>query len=158
MLFEHFTKRHKVFTYAKKPDTKASYLLMEGAENLFPKYITLSSWGLAPIASRGRAKSEKKVADLKTTFRKNEKSPYKKVKPFVFSSSIWECSDYPIFMGYGDIGITQYSLKTESTKDLIIIYRAFGEEKIEIHLLEGLAEYKQEGFEYLSNYLKQQKP
>lgn len=158
MLKEQIIARHKVFTYRRKPDTKTAYLLEHGEANFFPNYISYDRKEFAAIANKGRARVEKKVADLKTTFRSKERSPYKVEKPYVFSSSIWQNPDFPLFVGYGDIGRTGFSGKTEPTKDLIIIYTSDNKEEVEIHLFAGLLESKEEVFNYLVEYVKQKKP
>lgn len=158
MLLEQIKARHKVFCYRKKPDTKAAYLLEEGPSSLFPIYISLSTWELSPISQTGRARTEQKTGDLKTTFRLKEKSPYKLEKPYTFSTSIWKNPNFPVFLGYGDIGRTGYSGKTESTKDLLIFFTSDNLEEVHIHLFTGLVDYKNEAFKYLQNYIKQQKP
>jgi len=147
-------KKHEVFTYELKPGTTSSFYILEGTRNILPERIGFSKDGFLPITQKGRAITEKKVGQIVGNFKLKEESPYKQFKPFALFSSIWEAKNYPMFIGYGDIGISNPEGKIRSNKDLFIIYSSC-KGIIEIHLFKGLVEFKESILAYLkSNILK----
>lgn len=149
-------KKHEVFLYELKPETATSYYLKEGNKGILPDRIGFSKNGFAMIERKGRALLENKVGQIVGTFKRDEDSVYKLNSPFRIFSSIWEAENYPLFVGYGDIGVTNKKGKIETSKDLFIIYSS-GKEWIEIHLFRGLIEFKDSVLNYLSEH-KKQKP
>ena len=153
---ELFQKKHQVLIYELRQGTSSSFYQKDGKKELLPQRIGFSKNGFLQIASTGRAMVEKKVGQIVGTFKKNEISPYKKHKPFSIFSTVWESNQYPSFIGYGDIGLTNEKGKTISSKDLFILYSPCPD-IIEIHLFAGLVQFKNLVFEYLKDY-KKQKP
>lgn len=153
---ELFIKKHQVLTYELKPGTKSSFYQKEGRKDLLPERIGFSKDGFLKIANTGRAIVEKRVGQIVGTFKKNEISPYKKYKPFSIFSTVWETIQFPSFVGYGDIGLTNEAGRTVSSKDLFILYSP-SKEVLEIHLFPGLVEFKDLVLQYLRDH-KKQKP
>jgi hypothetical protein len=150
--------KHEVYGYELKEGTSSSYYLTQGKRNVLPERISFSKDGFKPISQTGRAKTELKVGQIVGKFKKNEESScYKLYDPYEIYSSIWQAKDYPIFTGYGDIGISKESGRIASTKDLFIIYSP-QKGTLEIHLFKGLVEFKEEALSFLKGYvLKREK-
>lgn len=148
-------KKHEIFVYRQKEGTLSSFYLQEGKVNILPERIGYSEDCFLKLQNKGRALSEKKKGQVTGTFRKDEASVYKQHKPFRLFSTIWEAQNYPVVVGYGDIGISNKEGKIESSKDLFIIYKPC-KETLEIHLFRSLVESKAKVLEYLDSYIKEQ--
>lgn len=154
---ELLQKKHQVLMYELKPGTASSFYQKEGQRNLLPERLGFSKNGFVEIDKTGRTRVEKQVGQIVGNFKKNEVSPYKKHKPFSIFSTVWAFCQFPSFVGYGDIGLSNEAGNTVSTKDLFILYSPCTE-KIEVHLFPGLVEFKEMAFQFLNDYLKKQKP
>ena len=148
-------KKHEVFVYGHKEDTKASYYLRDGQKNILPERISYDERGFFNIKSKGRALTEIKKGQVMGYFRKDEVSEYKKNKPFRIFSTVWQAINYPAFVGYGDIGVSNAQGNIESSNDLFILYKPCND-LIEIHLFRSLVESKDEVLKYLDRYIKEQ--
>ena len=120
-----------------------------------PERIGYSEDGFLKLQNKGRALTEKKKGQVTGTFRTDETSDYKQHRPFRLFSTVWEAHNYPFFLGYGDIGISNKEGRIESSNDLFIIYRPC-KEVLEFHLFKGLVDSKDDVLMYLERYEKKQ--
>jgi len=155
---EFLKSNHLQFMYELKPGTKTSYYLTSGARGILPARIGVTKESFSLIHQTGRGHLEKQTGQIKATFRKNDESIYKKHKPFWIHTSVYEISDFPVFVGYGDIGISNEEGKTEGTGDLLILHSSDAWKTLSIHIFRGLLFQKDQVFPYLYNLLKQQSP
>ena len=51
-------------------------------------------------------------------FTKNEESPLKQNAPYKIRTQIWSINEYPLFIGYGSIGISNNEGKITKESDL----------------------------------------
>lgn len=140
-------------TYVRKPDTKTSYIWDCGFRFL-PKTLSIFR-GSNNIKCAKKGRNLQNVeAQLKGRFKKEEESHLKLFAPYRVSTQIWEIENYPMFIGYGSIGITGKSGKITSksdTGDLIILYsKDYNWDKIEIFYFKGMLPYLEEVSEYIS--------
>jgi len=147
---------HLLFSYELKLGTSTSYYQTAGAMGILPARIGITRESFASIHQTGKNHLEKLTGQMKATFRKNEISYYKKYEPFWIHSSIFEIRDFPVFVGYGDIGITNNTGKTESTGDLLVFHSSDSWKTLSLHLFRGLLFQKDQVFPYLYGLLKQQ--
>ncbi len=143
--------KHEVFTYELKEGTKSSYYRVDGGP-LLPFRVSFSSQGFFELNKKGRAISENKVGQILGCFKKNEDSTYKQNKPFEVYSSVWQATDYPEFLGYGDIGLSNEEGRIKASKDLFILVKK--DKVLELHLFPSLVPYKEEVLEYLRGLKK----
>jgi hypothetical protein len=155
---EFLKSNHLHFRYELKPGTSTSYYLTAGANGILPSRIGITRQTFAQIKQTGRGHLEKLTGQLKATFKKNDQSIYKKQKPFWIHTSIYEIQAFPVFAGYGDIGITNGSGKTEGTGDLLILHSSDSWKTLSVHIFRGMLFQKDQVFPYLYNLLKQQSP
>jgi hypothetical protein len=155
---EFLKSNHLLFRYELKPGTSTSYYLTAGAGGILPARIGITRQTFAIIKQTGRGHLEKLTGQIKATFKKNDLSIYKKQKPFWIHTSIYEIPDFPVFAGYGDIGITNDSGKTEGTGDLLILHSSDSWKTLSIHIFRGMLFQKDQVFPYLYSLLKQQSP
>lgn len=147
--------RHEVFQYHHKENTKATYYLSEGPRNILPERLSYDENGFFSIKNKGRALSEVRRGQIIGYFRKDEFSMYKRYKPFRFFSTVWQAMKYPLFIGYGDIGVSNALGKIESSNDLFILYMPYAG-LLEIHLFRALVESKDDVLKYLARYITKQ--
>ncbi len=148
-------QKHEVYSYGLREGTTSSFYLKEGERNSLPERIGYSEGGFLKLQNKGRTLTENRKGQITGTFRKNESSVYKQNKPFRVFSTVWEAYNYPNFLGYGDIGVTNKMGRIESNGDLFIIYRPCNE-ILQFHLFRGLVELKNEVLKYLDRHLKEQ--
>ncbi len=149
------SKKHEVFVYGQKEGTKSSYYLKEGEKSILPERIAFSGDCFLKLQNKGRALTEKRKGQVTGTFRKDETSVYKQNKPFRFFSTLWEATDYPFLVGYGDIGVSNVEGRIRSTNDLFILFKPC-RDILEIHLFRSLVESKDEVLKYLGKHIKEQ--
>lgn len=155
---EFLKSNHLRFQYELKPGTSTSYYQITGATGFLPSRIGMTRHTFSSIKQTGKGHLERLTGQLKATFKKNDKSIYKKFKPFWIHTSIYEICDFPVFVGYGDIGISNELGKTEGTGDLLILHSSDKWKKLSVHIFRGMLFQKDEVFPYLYNTLKQQSP
>lgn len=140
--------KHQAFIYELKEGTASSYYLVEGRKNIVPERLSFSKNDLVKIDQRGRTKTEIKVGQIAGNFKQKDESIYKQHRPYAFFSSIWQACGHPLFVGYGDVGISNASGIISTTKDLFVIYQPY-KGRFEFHLFAGLKEFKEEVLSYL---------
>lgn len=148
-------KKHEVFFYGLKEGTVSSYYLKEGERNILPERIGYAEDCFLKLQNKGRALTEKKKGQVTGTFRKDESSVYKLNKPFRLFSTVWEAHHYSLFIGYGDIGISNKEGRIQSSNDLFIIYKPC-KDILQIHLFRSLVDCKEEVLKYLDRCIKEQ--
>jgi hypothetical protein len=112
-------------TYRRKEGTATSYYWATGAK-ILPDRISISKESeMKQTRHTGRNPLHKIVGQLMGTFKKNERSPLKLHKPFQLRTNLWEMEDFPSFLGYGTIGISNQLGKIDrqsDTGDLIVLH------------------------------------
>ncbi|MEI6575760.1 MAG: hypothetical protein WCO63_06230 [Bacteroidota bacterium] len=151
---EFLKSKHLHFEYELKSGTSTSYYQIGGTRGILPSRIGITRNTFAIIRQTGRGHLEKLTGQVKSTFKKEETSIYKKCKPFWIHSSLYEIPDFPVFLGYGDIGFTSGNGKTEGTGDLLIIHSSDQFQTLTIHIFMGLLFHKDQVIPYLKNLLK----
>jgi len=155
---EFIKSNHLKLFYALKPGTSTSYYQTAGLNGFLPIRIGITKEVFASIHQTGKNHLERLTGQIKATFKKDDSSIYKKYRPFWIHTSIYEVLNYPIFIGYGDIGISNNVGKTEGTGDLLILHSSDSWKTLSIHIFRGMLFQKDQVFPYLYNLLKQQSP
>jgi len=153
---EFLKSKHLQFSFELKPNTSTSYYLTAGARGILPARIGVTRESFSLIHQTGRNHLEKLTGQIKATFKKSDESIYKKHKPYWCHTSLFEIQEFPVFAGYGDLGISNALGKTESTGDLLILHTSDQWKTLSIHLFRGLLFQKNQVFSYLYNLMKQQ--
>ena len=156
MDIEFLKANHLQFLYELKENTSTSYYLTAGARGILPARIGVTRESFSSIHQTGRNHLEKLTGQIKATFKKSDESIYKKHKPFWLHTSIYEIQEFPVFAGYGDIGISNEAGKTEGTGDLLILHSSDEWHRIRIHIFRGMLFHKDQVFPYLYDLMKQQ--
>lgn len=108
-------------TYKKKSGTTSSYYWSSGSQVL-PNRISISSTPLTAVRKKGRMLQHHSVGQFVGRFTMSEESPLKIYKPYNIRTQIWLYDDYPQFIGYGTIGITNAEGVIADTGDLVVLY------------------------------------
>ena len=90
------------------------------------------------VQHKGRNAMHPVVGQLIGAFKVAEESPLKKYKPYVCRTQIWQVPLYPLFIGYGTIGITNYKGNVRDTGDLIVMHSTDQWESISIFYFAGM--------------------
>jgi hypothetical protein len=140
---------HKSAIYKLKPDTSTSYYYQVG-ELILPNRIGISNEFQFAEANKSGRNQHPIAGQIKATFKLKEESKYKQNKPFNIHTNIWKVAEYPIFIGYGSIGITNEAGRITETGDLIILYsRSASWQEVEVHFFPGMLMQLDSMFEYL---------
>ena len=156
----------KRLTYRRNPETKVSFYRQSGSSDVLPLRINFSTdpEGFRRIAQTGRAGSYKKVADCKARFTgKDTQSPYwikNNVAEERISFSIWECADFPLILGFADVGRTNENGKMETTPDLVVIVRTLDNcrDTLELRVYPCLYPQREAVLTLINEELKAQSP
>ncbi len=156
----------KRLIYHRNPETKVSFYRQPGSSDLLPLRINFSidPEGFQRIARTGRAATHKKVADFKARFTsKDSESPYcipNDITEQRVSFSVWECSCYPLLLGFADVGRTDERGKMEQTPDLVVLVRTLDNcrNTIDIRLYPGFYDQREEVLTLLNAELRTQNP
>lgn len=155
---EEFIKANfQVATYTLKEGTKGSYYRTEGFPEL-PNRLSISKDNeLTKVSRKGRNLLHPIVGQMIGSFTQKEVSRYKEYKPYVCRTQIWKVEEYPLFIGYGTIGVTNQEGKVEDTGDLLIFYTHDNWINIKIFHFIGMGnpENLLEAMEYASNHLRE---
>lgn len=143
-------------SYVKKSGTSSSYAWQNGFTFL-PKTLSIIKGGENfKCAKKGR-NLQQVEAQFKGRFTKNEESLLKQYSPYKVNTQIWKIESYPMFIGYGSIGITGENgriTKESDTGDLIILYNSdYSWNEIEIFYFRGMLPYLEEVTKYLSTII-----
>ncbi|MBQ6648377.1 MAG: hypothetical protein IJM66_05965 [Muribaculaceae bacterium] len=123
MIAEFIGKAMKSAAYQHKKGTASSYYWQSG-DKILPNRLSISKdTEMTSVKRKGRNLLHPVVGQLLGKFKVAEESPLKQHKPFEVRTQIWQVPLYPLFIGYGTIGITGASGKVEGdTGDLVVLY------------------------------------
>ncbi len=152
---EFIRKSMKVAVYQHKEGTKASYYWQQGFK-LLPNRLSIKDEEMTNVQHKGRNAIHKIVGQLLSNFRLDEESPLKQHKPYTCRTQIWQVPLYPLFIGYGTIGISNEQGKVEDTGDLIVMYSTDQWETIRIFYFAGMGNinYHEQVMRFLSSYVE----
>lgn len=139
-------------TYVKKDGTETSYLWQSGIK-ILPKTLTISDKKLTKTARKGRNLLHPVAGQMFGSFTKKEESPLKQNAPYKVRTQIWSIDEYPLFIGYGSIGISNKEgkiTKESDLGDLVILYTSDNGQSIHIYYFAGMITSLNEVMEYLS--------
>lgn len=111
-------------TYEKKQGTATSYYWQSGSR-ILPNRASIKNVEIAKVAKKGRNLQGPFAGQFIGKFTIKEESPLKLHKPYNVRTQIWQNEDYPQFIGYGTIGISDAEGKitdNSDTGDLVIFY------------------------------------
>jgi hypothetical protein len=91
--------------YEKKEGTATSYYYKLG-DRILPNRASIQNIEITKVARKGRNLQHPLAGQFIGQFTKKEQSPLKLHPPFVVRTQIWRNENYPIFIGYGTIGIS----------------------------------------------------
>ena len=156
MIDEFIRKSMKVAIYQHKEGTKSSYYWQQGCK-ILPGRLSISRGNeMTNVQHKGRNAMHPVVGQLIGAFKVAEESPLKQHKPFVCRTQIWQVPLYPLFIGYGTIGISNEQGKVEDTGDLIVLYSTDQWETIRIFYFAGMGNINdhEQVMRFLDNYVK----
>lgn len=156
----------KRLTYRRNPETKVSFYRQPGSSDVLPLRInfTVDPEGFSRLTRTGRAATFKKVADCKARFTRNDaRSPYRIVNGETeerVSFSVWECADFPLLLGFADVGRTNERGKMEDTPDLVAIVRTLDNcrDTLELRIYPGCYNQREAVLTLLNEELRTQSP
>lgn len=139
MIEEFISKSMKVAIYQHKEGTKSSYYWRQGSK-ILPSRLSISRGSeMTNVQHKGRNAMHPVVGQLLGKFKVAEESPLKQHKPYVVRTQLWQVPLYPLFIGYGTIGISNESGKvTGDTGDLIVMHSTDQWESISIFYFAGM--------------------
>lgn len=110
--------------YTLKEGTQISYYHSSGTR-ILPNRLSISRGGeITKVAKKGRNLLHPVIGQLMGRFRKEEISPLKRFKPYECRTQIWQIPEYPLFIGYGTIGICDKDGRINrgsDTGDLVVL-------------------------------------
>lgn len=137
MIEEFISKSMKEAIYQHKEGTKSSYYWQQGCK-ILPGRLSIKDEEMTNVQHKGRNAMHKIVGQLLGTFKVAEESPLKQHKPYTCRTQIWQVPLYPLFIGYGTIGISNASGKVEDTGDLIVMHSTDQWQNIRIFYFAGM--------------------
>jgi len=138
MIQEFISKSMKVAVYQHKEGTKSSYYWQQGCK-ILPGRLSISRGSeMTNVQHKGRNAMHPVVGQLIGAFKVAEESPLKQHKPYTCRTQIWQVPLYPLFIGYGTIGISNASGKVEDTGDLIVMHSTDQWQNIRIFYFAGM--------------------
>ena len=142
--------------YTKKEGTTTSYYWQSGAK-LLPNRLSISKENeFTKVARKGRNLLHSTIGQMVSSFTKSEVSPLKRYKPFCCRTQIWAMEEYPMFIGYGTIGITAEEGGIKDTSDLVVFYSEDNWQTIKVYCFKGLGkpEFHSQCMSYLNKMIK----
>lgn len=122
MIAEFISKAMQVAEYQQKEGTSSSYYWQRGSK-ILPNRLSISKNEMTNVERKGRNVLHKIVGQLLGKYKVSEESPLKQHKPYDVRTQIWQIPLYPLFIGYGTIGISGASGRVEGdTGDLVVLY------------------------------------
>ena len=108
------------------------------------------------VQHKGRNAMHPVVGQLLGKFKVAEESPLKQHKPYVVRTQLWQVPLYPLFIGYGTIGIPNEQGKVEDTGDLIVLHSRDQWQTISIFYFAGMGNINdhEQVMGFLDNYVK----
>lgn len=140
--------------YERKAGTSSSYYYKAGSRILSNR-LSISRDKLFNVRKKDRNLIHPVIGQLLGQFTKNEESPLKANSPFMVRTQIWHIPEYPLFIGYGSIGISNEEGKIDrgsDTEDLIILEAEAPDwERIRIFYFPAMIKKLEEVMTHLSN-------
>lgn len=123
--------------YSKKEDTKCSYYWGGGAK-ILPNRLSISNEiEFTKVKKKGRNLIQATAGQMVGRFTKSETSPLKVFAPYDCRTQIWVLEEFPLFLGYGTIGISGEN-GIQDIKDAVIFYSNDNWKTIRIYFFRGL--------------------
>ena len=144
-------------TYSLKEGTKSSYYWKAGFSEL-PNRLSISrDKELTKVDRKGRNLLHPIAGQMVGNFTGKESSTYKMFKPYTCRTQIWRVEEYPQFIGYGTIGITNEKGVVEDTGDLLVFYTPDNWEEIKIFFFAGMGNPDNllEAMDFANNHLRE---
>ena len=143
--------------YQRKPGTSSSYYYEFGSR-ILPNRLSISRDELTMVRKKGRNLLHPVIGQLIGQFTQVEASPLKLHKPYVVRTQIWQIPEYPLFIGYGSIGISNQEGKIDrgsDTGDLIVLdAEDLDWERIRIFYFPAMVKGLEEVMNFLTNKLQ----
>ena len=143
--------------YQIKLGTSSSYYFQAGCR-ILPNRLSISRDELSMVRKKGRNLIHPVIGQLIGQFTKGEESPLKANFPYVVRTQIWQIPEYPLFIGYGSIGISNEEGKIDrgsDTGDLVILESENPNwERIQIFFFPAMIKQLEEVITFLSNKFK----
>lgn len=137
MIEEFIRKSMKVAVYQHKEGTKASYYWQQGSR-ILPNRLSINDSDMTSVQRKGRNLINLSRGQLVGKFKVAEDSPLKRYKPFVCRTQIFQLPCFPLFIGWGTIGITSYKGNVRDTGDLIVLHSTDQWKNIRIFYFAGM--------------------
>ena len=143
--------------YQRKPGTSSSYYFQAGCR-ILPNRLSISRDELSIVRKKGRNLIHPVIGQLIGQFTKGEESPLKVNFPYICRTQIWQFPEYPLFIGYGSIGISNEKGKIDrgsDTGDLIVLDAEDPDwERIRFFYFPAMVKGLEEVMNFLSNKFK----
>jgi hypothetical protein len=143
--------------YQRKPGTTSSYYFESGSR-ILPNRLSISRDELTMVRKKGRNLLHPVIGQLIAQFTQVEGSPLKLNKPYGVRTQIWQIPQYPLFVGYGSIGISNEEGKIDrgsDTGDLIVLdAEDLDWERIRIFYFPAMVKGLEEVMNFLTNKLQ----
>ncbi len=124
MIDKHLIKAlGQVAIYEKKPGTQGSYYWKQGCK-ILPNRLSITKDQVTKVEKTGRNSIHPVAGQLLGTFTRKETSPLKLNAPYHCRTQIWQHPEFPNFIGYGSIGISNEQGKIDrnsDTGDLVVL-------------------------------------
>ena len=124
-------------TYELKKTTKGSYYWKSGTR-ILPNRLSINKDEMTRVARKGRNLLQPIAGQMVGRFTIHESSPLKQYKDFECRTQIWSVDEYPMLIGYGTTGISNYEGKIVDTGDLVVFYTPDNWDTIQIFFFRGL--------------------
>ncbi len=144
----------KEAVYKLKEGTQGSYYYSSGTK-ILPDRVSISrEREITKVARTGRNLLHPIIGQLIGKFKVKESSPLKRFKPFNCRTQIWQIPEYPLFIGYGSIGISNDQGKinrASDTGDLVVLTTADRNwDTLRIYYFPGMIQQLDAVMQYLS--------
>jgi len=144
----------KEAVYKLKEGTQGSYYYSSGAR-ILPNRVSISrEREITKVARTGRNLLHPIIGQLIGRFTKEETSPLKRYRPFFCRTQLWQIPEYPFFIGYGSIGISNNEGKinrASDTGDLVVLTTAERNwDTLRIYYFPGMIQQLNAVMQYLS--------
>lgn len=139
MIEEFIDKSMRIAFYQHKEGTAFSYYWKYGSR-ILPNRLSISKGSeMTNVQRKGRNILHPVVGQLLGKFKVAEQSPLKQHKPYEVRTQIWQVPLYPLFIGYGTLGISNESGKVVGdTGDLVVMYSTDQWDSIVIFYFAGM--------------------